>query len=241
MKTDHKKYITIILIFAVILSFSFSAYAQEAKKGFFVRLWEKVSARFKKEAKEVKAPEQEPKVMVPETLEPEMEVTFEEEEIIEPERIEIKEEVEELKEKKETERKKEERPAPPSRERMLEVIKRRLEVYPIIIDIVPGLSMRESADGEATYYFADKDGVSIKLDLLDDKTLYRLYVKVNNEATRIHTERILRQIQQHEQLMRRIPTVPQQPPQPPPQPPRTPTQYQPPKVPQPPPSVPERR
>ncbi len=33
----------------------------------------------------------------------------------------------------------------------------------------------------------------------DDETLYEIYVRVNNEATRINTERLIRQIQQQEQ------------------------------------------
>ncbi|MFQ5952851.1 MAG: hypothetical protein ACE5JK_05555, partial [Candidatus Omnitrophota bacterium] len=205
----------------------------EKQKGFLIRLWERVSARFQKEAPpvEVKPPVKvEP--LVPVKVEPPVKV---EEEIEVPEK-----------------------PAPPkkpalpkkkriitiSKEKMIEIIERRLKVYPQIIDIIPALSRAETAKGEAGYYYVSSEGARIKLEDLDKKKLYNLFVRINHEATRIHTERLLRQIRQQEQLMRSIQSIPRppqqpvSPPSPPPEPPRV---YTPPKTPQPQPSVPERR
>ena len=93
------------------------------------------------------------------------------------------------------------------------------------------------------YYYAPPDGIAMKLEELDEKTLYNLYVKVNQAATRLHTERILGQLRQQEQLRRlqnlqRPPQVPRQPVQPP----KLPQDYIPPQPPrQPPAPPPERR
>jgi hypothetical protein len=133
----------------------------------------------------------------------------------------------------------------PSKTEMIDTMKRRLRVFPNIVGMIPGLSRKEQDTGEGVvYYYQTSDGVAVELEKLDDKTLYRIYVRVNQEATRMHTERLLRQIRQQEQLQRlqdlqrmqtqpaRTPSVPQQPPK----------VYTPPKgPPAPPPSPPERR
>ena len=224
-----KRALLVLILLGITLALSMPAHA-EKQKGFFIKLWERVSARFKK--KEAPTPAKE--------VIPERKVELPKEAVpvapVEP----VKEPEEEAPKRK----------APPKRkvvipkERMLEVINRRLKVFPQIIDIIPYLSRGEvTEEGEVEYRYILSDGTQVKLEDLDKDTLYNLYVRVNNEATRLHTERILRQIQQQEQLMRsmkgapRPPRQPVSPPQPPPEPPKV---YTPPRTPAQPPSVPTR-
>lgn len=135
---------------------------------------------------------------------------------------------------------------PLSKEKMIDSIQKRLKVYSQILFLIPELQMKKSQDGAEELYYTSRDGIALKLSDLDEKTLRELFSRVNNEATRLNTERIQRQIQQQEQLTRmlqQIPQPPQQPPQPPqiynppPQPPQPPRVYNPP----PPPPEPPRR
>ncbi|GEM_PF-5000540 len=85
---------------------------------------------------------------------------------------------------------------------MVDAIKRRLEAYSKIVDIIPGLSMEKDADGEAEYYYSKEGGAPVKLIELDKDTLYKLFVRISNEATRFRTERTIKQIEQQNALMR---------------------------------------
>jgi hypothetical protein len=225
-----KKVLLILILCGIIPVLSMPAYA-EKQKGFFIRLWERVSARFPKEEK---PPAQ--KEMIPGR---EAEMPKEEKRAVPAVPVKpAEEDKEEIPERK----------APPERkvvipkERMLEVIERRLKVFPRIVDIIPYLSREEATEGgEIEYRYVLDDGTRVKLEDLDKETLYNLYVRINNEATRLHTERILRQIQQQEQLMRTLkgaPRPPRQPVAPPPAPPEPPRVYTPPRTPAQPPSAP---
>ncbi|MBD3296452.1 MAG: hypothetical protein GF392_03715 [Candidatus Omnitrophica bacterium] len=124
-----------------------------------------------------------------------------------------------------------EQETPRSRKEMIEIIERRLDSFDEILYRIPGLTVKKSASGRTHLYYAPEGQVAMKIAELDDKTLHDLFVRVNSEATRLNTERILKQVRQAEQL-RRI-TAPRTPPQPPrlpdtgapsmpPQPPSTP-------------------
>jgi hypothetical protein len=133
-----------------------------------------------------------------------------------------------------------------SKKQMAETVERRLKVYSQILFMIPELQMKKSESGEEEYYYASGDGIALKLRDLDEKTLRELFNRVNNEATRMNTERLHLQLLQQQQLMRtlqQMPQPPQQPPQPPqvftppPQPPQPPRVFNPP----PPPPEPPRR
>lgn len=128
---------------------------------------------------------------------------------------------------------------PISIEDMLKVINKRLEIYSEIVFMIPDLVVRENEDGNKRYYFAPEGQIAQKIEDLDKETLHKLFVRINNEATRINTQRLMRQLQQQEMVMRQMQGAIQQPPQPPPQPPRvySPPVQQPP--PQPPPQPPQ--
>lgn len=116
-------------------------------------------------------------------------------------------------------------------EHMKEVIKRRLQIFPEISELVSGLRIVEDEP-----HFETADGEVFPIDELDEETLNALFVRVNQHATRLNTERInrqIQQIQQHQRLLRQQtpPRVPQRPPetprrapQPPPRVPQTPRQ-----------------
>ena len=145
---------------------------------------------------------------------------------------------------KEEEKKRKVKREIPPKEEMIDTMRRRLRVFPGIVDMIPALSRSKEVVGERIeYYYISSDGITLRLEEVDKETLYKLYVRVNQEATRMHTERLLRQIRQQEQLRRlqnlqRMQTQPARPPSPP----QTPKVYTPPKgSPQPPPSVPPER
>ncbi len=205
------------------------AIAEEPKKGFILRMWDKAKAAFTRtqEAETLQVKKKE---------EPAREI-IEEEEFIEEEKPETDRE----KEKKTVQRKER------TKEEKIEIIERRLEVFPVIMDFIPGLGMRQEEDGEARYYYAAPNDIAKELRELDEETISKLYVRVNQEATKIHTERILKQIQQQQQqerLLRNIQNIPRQPvqsPAPPKVPPSTPgvmVPVAPPKVPSAPPKAP---
>ncbi len=192
------------------------AHAEETQKGFLIRLWERARAAFTRE-KEPKKPA----------------------EVIKP-----KNEKDILPSKKEVPT--EEKKAPKSertKEEKIEIIKRRLKVFSEIVDYIPGLSVKKEEDGSLSCYFTTAEGETKSLSDLDDETVSKLYIRINQEATKLHTERILKQIQmqqQQERLLRsiqQVPQVPVMPPKAPVQPPQAPVQ--PPKVPTQPPKAPD--
>ncbi len=110
-----------------------------------------------------------------------------------------------------------------------------------ILNFIPGLKKEKVSDGKDFYTYQ-----GVKIDELDKEKLQELYNKVNNEAVRIRTERLNRQLesinQAHQatiaaQQALRVPRPVAPPPQPPP---TNPTVVQPPKPP-PMPPVPPRR
>jgi hypothetical protein len=148
------------------------------------------------------------------------------------------------------EEKPEEEEIPITKEEMIEVIKRRLRIYSQIQYLIPNFYSEVGEDGERVYYYSTPGNPAKRLEELDRKTIQGLFVRVNNEATRLRTEQLMRQIQQQEQIMRTIQQQqqlqrqqqPVTPPSPPPEPPRIYTPPQPPpQPPAPPPPPPERR
>lgn len=88
---------------------------------------------------------------------------------------------------------------------MLEVIKMRLGAFPEITSIIPGFTVKKVSDKESEYYFqAAKGKEPVLIDNLDKQALYELFLRVNNEATRLQTERLMRQLEQQQNLMRNI-------------------------------------
>ncbi|MBD3425689.1 MAG: hypothetical protein GF409_00500 [Candidatus Omnitrophica bacterium] len=130
-----------------------------------------------------------------------------------------------------------------TKEQMITSIKRRLKVFSEIEFIIPALSSRTDEEGRKEFFLMTPDGVPTRLEDLDKETLSELFARVNNEATRINTERLMRQIQQQEQIRRSIPQQPpaavQPPPQPPTPPPAPPKVYTPPQQPPSPPQPPQ--
>ncbi len=266
-----KRLVLAVCLVAAFMLLPADAKAEE-KKGFLIRAWERI--RPKKEEKPAPAPKrtesaqvprQEPEkdkevtpvTMMPVEPAPEPQVaqkyTFEshlgEDTAMDGEMDYIDESAGVIEDKSPAKSAEEKRPEL-SRDQMVKIIERRLKSYPQIVLIIPGLEVRQSQEGKEETYYTDKGGIALKLEQLEKESLLRLFGRVNNEATKINTERIIRQIQQQEQLMRQIqqgiPRQPQQPPRvftPPPQPPQvfTPPQQlpqQPPRIQTPPPAPP---
>jgi len=121
--------------------------------------------------------------------------------------IEESEEVEEPGKEEAAEGKKKPREIPYSKEEMIEVIKKRLTTFQQILYMIPGLSMEKAPEGEVEYFYEaqEKPGTKpLSLSELDKDTVYKIFVRVNNEATRLQTERLMQQLQQQENLMRTI-------------------------------------
>lgn len=130
------------------------------------------------------------------------------------------------------------RDIPFTREKMLEVISQRVKTFSQIEYLIPDFYAQEGPEGAKEYFYRTDMGDMPIVDL-DKETLHRLFVRINNEATRLNSQRVMRQIQQQDNLIRTLqqqtrqvhqqppqpvqspPTIhqpPQQPPQPPPQP-----------------------
>lgn len=143
------------------------------------------------------------------------------------------------------------REIPFTKEEMVDVIKKRLGTFSEIIYMIPKLTVEETPEGEKEYYYVPPEtNMPVRLCDLDKEVLHRLFVKVNNEATILNTQRITRQIQQQQELTRSMQQQQQmiqnlqrasQPPVPPPQPPRAYTPPQPQQAPPQPPSPPRRQ
>jgi hypothetical protein len=203
---------TLVLVFLlIVLVLSAPVCAEEQTgKGILGRFWERIRARISGQ-REVTVGEVE--TQNPEDRE---------------EKVKVKEGEKAPAEKAPAEKAPRKEKKIPSKGEMISVVKRRLEALPEIVDMIPGLSGRQKARGEGVeYYYAPPGGIAMKIEELDEKTLYSLYVKVNQQATIINTERINRQLRQQEQLRRlqeqqRIPQVPAGPPRTPPTQPPTP-------------------
>jgi len=96
------------------------------------------------------------------------------------------------------------REIPHSKEEMIEVIKRRLKTFPQIRYMIPGLTARSNAEGEEEFFFAGEEAEDVPKPLidLDKETLHDVFVRINNEATRLNTERLMIQLQQQDNLSR---------------------------------------
>ena len=139
-----------------------------------------------------------------------------------------------------------ERVIPFTKEEMVDVIKKRVEIFSQLRYMLPNLVIEQAEDGSNQYLYDSPEKGMIDLLDVDKETLHDLFVRANNEATRINTERVMKQMQQQQQLMRTLqqqqrfsqpPPTPSAPPKVyiPPQPPRQPT------PPPPPPPQPPRR
>jgi hypothetical protein len=88
---------------------------------------------------------------------------------------------------------------------MLDVIKMRLGAFPEITSIIPGFTVKKISNKDVEYYFQTGKGKEpVLIDSLDKQSLYELFLRVNNEATRLQTERLMRQLEQQQNLMRNI-------------------------------------
>ena len=217
---DARRWSSALLSLMLVLVLSVSAHAvQQEEKGVLARLWERIKARISRQKEVTGKPE------------------------IKPEKPKVEErKAEERKGKpaeKTAEKPSREEKEIPSKAKMIDTIKRRLEALPEIVDMIPGLSRKEeTGEGAAEYRYAPPGNIAAKIEDLDEGALYNLYVKVNQQATILNTERINRQLRQQEQLRRlqqlqQIPRVPASPPRTPPAAPRTPppTPQQPPVIP----------
>ncbi len=206
MKFANRKMLLLLILVFTVLFLASQAHAEEAKeKNFFLRLWDRVKA-WRSPVRE--APAAGPQREAPEA--PQKKKAEEPEE--KPERRQISEEE-----------------IPPKAE-MIDKIKKRLDRFPEILDVYPSLSFRETA-GVKEYFYVTPEGVEVELASLDDKTLYALQIMVSRMATQINTERIMKMLQQQEQIRRMQnlqQQVPSQPPSLPAQPPTTPQVYTPP-------------
>ena len=128
---------------------------------------------------------------------------------------------------------------------LLEHIKGTLDYTKEVLNFVPGLKMVTDAASKTGYTYN-----GMKLEDMDKERLEKLSVRINNEVTRIRTERLNKQleaIRQAEQASRQarqaVNTNTYQPPRPPTYtqpPPAPPAAAQPPKIPTPPPAPPRR-
>jgi hypothetical protein len=213
MRCRRKEFL--FLLFTVLFLLQTATAGAEEQKNFFIRFWENIKSRVRKQ----------------ETTQPEKKKITEK-----PDERQKASQKEEKPGEKERKR--------PSKDEMINTMKVRLNVFPGVIDMIPGLSRKDRQEGEgAEYYYTSSDGVTMQLGEIDEETLYKLYVRVNQEATRMHTERLLSQIRQQEQLRRlqdlqRIQTQPPRPPAVPQQPPKV---YTPPRTPPAPPALPSER
>ena len=209
MKFPNRKLVIIFLLVSVMILSSAQVHAEESQKGFFGRLWERVRSwgYGAQETPAVKPPGEVPGADSGEKA---------------------------MEEKPEAPPKKPapEREAPrekkmPSKDEMIEGIKRRLDIYPEIVDVFPDLSFREVA-GEKEYFYVTPQGVEVDFETLDEEILYPLHVRVARTATQINTERIMKMLRQQEQIRRMQQLqnqIPTQPASPPPQPPSVPTTH----------------
>ena len=93
---------------------------------------------------------------------------------------------------------------PYTKEDMLDVIGKRLYTFSQIAYMIPDFSMVQLEDGSKQYYYYTVENGNLAIEDLDKKTLHKLFVRINNEATILNTQRIMQQIQQQEQLTRTI-------------------------------------
>lgn len=88
-----------------------------------------------------------------------------------------------------------------SREEMIRTIKARVEVFPIIINEIQGLSVIEDFSGDPVYVYSVTPGsVPVGLDRLDEEVLFNLFVMVNQRATMLDAERIQTILSQQDRI-----------------------------------------
>ena len=117
-----------------------------------------------------------------------------------------------------------------SKEEITERIRHMLEVTPEAVGFIQRLKVASDENGNVKSIEYETGGVYKNIDTLDKKTLIKIHNRINNERTRIQTERIQRQLQaaragqnipkQHQVHI--PPSIPK-PPAPPPAPPKVPT------------------
>lgn len=128
--------------------------------------------------------------------------------------------------------------APPAKktytkEEMIAHIKETLDHEEEILNFIPGLKKATTEKGESLYTFE-----GAKLEELNNEKFDKLFSRVNQEATRIRTDRLNRQLEtiRRAQQITSAAGGPARVPAPPPQPPRV---YSAPNIPHTPPSVPQ--
>ncbi len=121
-----------------------------------------------------------------------------------------------------------------TKEEMVTQIKKILDIEEEILNFIPGLKKATTEKGESFYTYE-----GLKLEELDKEKLSKIFTRVRQEATRIRTDRLSRQletIRRAQQLTDAAAGGPARVPAVPPQPPRV---YTAPGVPPVPPSVPQ--
>ncbi|RKY43268.1 MAG: hypothetical protein DRP85_00310 [Candidatus Makaraimicrobium thalassicum] len=91
-----------------------------------------------------------------------------------------------------------------SKEEMVKTIKTRLGMYPHVISLVPGLSLKVTESGKKEYFYSSQAGTAVPVSDLDEETLHGVFVKISNEVTRIKTDRLMRQMRQQDQIRRQM-------------------------------------
>jgi len=221
MRSFIKKLFVLFLVAGMLFSAQ-DLYAQDQKeKGAIVRFWERFRSRWvnrQQPAVEKQQPvpvlEEVKIISEEEKIEPQKEPTDMKTEPTQEVKDEIKEQQDAAK------RRFPEIKITLSDEEMVESMRARLKTFPQIADMIPEVFAKESPEGEKEYYYKPRAGVTLRFTELDNKTLQKLYRRINGEATRINTERLLRQIHQQDAIIRR--RLPQQPPRPQAAPPRAP-------------------
>ncbi|MFA6320441.1 MAG: hypothetical protein WCY36_01120 [Candidatus Omnitrophota bacterium] len=77
-----------------------------------------------------------------------------------------------------------------TKEDFISRIKNNLDRFPEIVDLVQGLSRSKDAAGNIFYVYQGK-----KIEDLDKELLSKLYARVSNDAVRLRTERINKQLE----------------------------------------------
>lgn len=99
------------------------------------------------------------------------------------------------------------------REERIEIIRRRLEAYPSIVERIENLLLNDET-GQVQY--KTDSGERIELEEVEEEDLRSLFAQVNQHATRLNVERInrqLRQMQLQGHSRRLPPRRPEQPPE----------------------------
>ncbi|HPS19859.1 MAG TPA: hypothetical protein PKY78_02575 [Candidatus Omnitrophota bacterium] len=193
-----KKIGVFLCLYAVCAYFALPSVCPAEEKGALVKAWEKISSKDKKTVSEKKNTQK------PAAAKSSVKTSVDQTKAGSEKPTAKKEKTDAS--KKEDAGKKKKRPIPEdlTNEEMIKVINMRVETFGEIAYMIPGFSKRTGPDDKISYYYAADGGIASPIEDLDRETLYALFVMINNEATRLQTERLMKQIEQQSRLVQQI-------------------------------------